>query len=226
MVPCASHNLRYILPSLLREGLRVSLLCLSFLSGSIEAFEAEFADLDGLTEFEVGDVDIQTLGDGGVNSLHLEFADAGSELTTGLDTFCEAIELDGHFHHNGLLVGDLIEVNVEHVVLHGVELSLLEDGEALLAINVELNSVDVGRIEELAELGAKLIVETLPRIEDGSAVRTPQDDSLSSYAPMVFKEEGIIDFSKSARQICCLVRGLLLSVTSFMCSCMMLSSST
>ena len=51
-----------------------------------ETFEAEFADLDGLAELEVGDIDVQTLGDGGVYSLHLQLADAGGELTTSLDT--------------------------------------------------------------------------------------------------------------------------------------------
>lgn len=61
--------------------------------------------------------------------------------------------------------------------------------------------------EELSELGAALLVKTIPGLEDGTAVRTPQNDSLATYAPMVFKEEGIIDFSKTARQICCLVRG-------------------
>jgi len=61
--------------------------------------------------------------------------------------------------------------------------------------------------EELAELGARMIVEVLPKIADGSCTPVPQDDSLASYAPMVFKEEGVIDFTKTARQICCLVRG-------------------
>ena len=59
----------------------------------------------------------------------------------------------------------------------------------------------------LAELGAKMIVEALPKIADGSLAAVPQDESKATYAPMVFKEEGIIDFSKTARQICCLVRG-------------------
>lgn len=61
--------------------------------------------------------------------------------------------------------------------------------------------------EELSELGAELLVKTIPGLEDGTAVRVPQDGRLATYAPMVFKEEGIIDFSKTARQICCLVRG-------------------
>jgi hypothetical protein len=42
---------------------------------------------------------------------------------------------------------------VQYVVLHGVELSFLEDSKALLAINIKLHCVDIGRIEELAELG-------------------------------------------------------------------------
>ncbi len=61
--------------------------------------------------------------------------------------------------------------------------------------------------EELAQLGARMIVETLPKIADGSCIPVPQDEALASYAPMVFKEEGVIDFTKTAEQICCLVRG-------------------
>ena len=61
--------------------------------------------------------------------------------------------------------------------------------------------------DELARVGARLLTQVLPKIADGSADRIPQNDALASYAPMVFKEEGIIDFSKTARQVCCLVRG-------------------
>ena len=60
---------------------------------------------------------------------------------------------------------------------------------------------------ELADMGAKLLIETLPLIAEGKADRIPQDDSLATYAPMVFKEEGVIDFNKSPKEICCLVRG-------------------
>lgn len=61
--------------------------------------------------------------------------------------------------------------------------------------------------DELAELGAKLLIETLPALEAGTITRTPQDESLVTYAPMVFKEEGVIDFTRSAREICCIIRG-------------------
>jgi len=61
--------------------------------------------------------------------------------------------------------------------------------------------------EELADLGAKLLIDTLPAIENGTIEPKKQDDSIATYAPMVFKEEGVIDYSKDARSICCLVRG-------------------
>ncbi|MCF0150080.1 MAG: methionyl-tRNA formyltransferase [Firmicutes bacterium] len=61
--------------------------------------------------------------------------------------------------------------------------------------------------DELAQLGAKLLIETLPALAAGTVTRTPQNESLVTYAPMVFKEDGIIDFSMPARKICCIIRG-------------------
>lgn len=58
---------------------------------------------------------------------------------------------------------------------------------------------------ELADLGAKLLVEYLPKIEDGTAPREKQNDEEATYAPMVFKET--IDWTKSAHEIACLIRG-------------------
>ena len=58
------------------------------------------------------------------------------------------------------------------------------------------------------EAGAKLILSTLEKIENGTAVRTVQDDSLSCYARMLDKKLGDIDFSKPAIEIERLIRGL------------------
>lgn len=60
---------------------------------------------------------------------------------------------------------------------------------------------------ELANMGAELLIEQLPLIAEGKAKHIPQDDSKASYAAMVFKDEGVIDFNKTAEEICCLVRG-------------------
>ena len=55
--------------------------------------------------------------------------------------------------------------------------------------------------DELAEMGAKLICETLTKLEAGEITPEKQDDSLSTYAPMISKEDGHVDFTQSADQI-------------------------
>jgi methionyl-tRNA formyltransferase len=62
--------------------------------------------------------------------------------------------------------------------------------------------------EELSALGAELLLSELPNILSKTAARTPQCEEEASYAPMVFKEDGIIDFSLPGDKICALVRGM------------------
>ena len=79
---------------------------------------------------------------------------------------------------------------------------------------IDVATTPVGRkttpelFAELAVLGADLLADNLAKFENGSIKRIPQDDSKATYAKMVFKEDGRIDFTKSAVQIDCLVRGL------------------
>lgn len=51
---------------------------------------------------------------------------------------------------------------------------------------------------KLSLLGADLLLETLPLYLSGTLVPEPQDDSLATYAPMIKKEDGLLDFSSSA----------------------------
>ncbi len=60
---------------------------------------------------------------------------------------------------------------------------------------------------KMALLGAEVLKDTLIELKNGSLVRKPQDDALSSYAPIMSKELGLIDWSKTAQQIHNLVRG-------------------
>lgn len=53
----------------------------------------------------------------------------------------------------------------------------------------------------LARLGAQLLMDTLPGYLDGSIAPKPQDDSLATYAPMLKKEDGLLDFQKPAAQL-------------------------
>ena len=62
--------------------------------------------------------------------------------------------------------------------------------------------------DKLMEAGAKLIVETLPSIEEGTAVFTKQEDALSCYAKMLSKSMGLIDWTRPAVEIERLIRGL------------------
>ncbi len=61
----------------------------------------------------------------------------------------------------------------------------------------------------LSVLGAELLGETLPAIESGTAPRTPQDDALATYAPMLSRELSPVDWSRTAGEIHSQVRGLL-----------------
>jgi methionyl-tRNA formyltransferase len=55
--------------------------------------------------------------------------------------------------------------------------------------------------ERLAALGAELLVESLPGYLSGELAPQPQDESLASYAPMLKKEDGELDFKCSAMEL-------------------------
>jgi methionyl-tRNA formyltransferase len=58
----------------------------------------------------------------------------------------------------------------------------------------------------LARLGAELLSETLARIERGEKKPTPQDDSKATHAPMLKREDGLIDWRMRAGEIANRVR--------------------
>ena len=84
----------------------------------------------------------------------------------------------------------------------------LDTGDILLTSKVEIGDEMI--LPELKEIlsvtGAKLLIETINRLDEIKPVK--QDDSLSTYAPMLTKETGRIDWKKSAQEIHNLVRGL------------------
>ena len=54
---------------------------------------------------------------------------------------------------------------------------------------------------KLADLAAALLIETLPRILAGDITPQPQDESRATYQKMIRKEEGLIDWTRSAAEI-------------------------
>ena len=63
-----------------------------------------------------------------------------------------------------------------------------------------------GLAERLASLGAELIIETLPGYLNGSLKPKPQDGSAATYAPMLKKEDGELNFNRPAVELERLVR--------------------
>lgn len=60
--------------------------------------------------------------------------------------------------------------------------------------------------DELAEIGAELLLETLPKLEAGELQGEKQKEEDSTYAPMISKKDGEIDFTKSSQEIERLIR--------------------
>lgn len=86
----------------------------------------------------------------------------------------------------------------------------LDTGDIISSSSIKIKDQDTTEDihDQLAILGSDLIVKTLEDIYKGDSVKTQQDHSKSSYAPMLSKEMGLIDWDKSGRDIVNLVRGL------------------
>jgi methionyl-tRNA formyltransferase len=77
------------------------------------------------------------------------------------------------------------------------------------------HEIDIGPDEtapelaaRLAESGAPLVTETLQKLAREGITATPQDDSQATFAPLLKKEDGKIDWSLAAQKIYNRIRGL------------------
>lgn len=86
----------------------------------------------------------------------------------------------------------------------------LDTGDMLLKTEIVLDKKETGESlhDKLAEAGAKLCVETMAGLKEGTITPIPQGDSPTAYAKMLTKDLGNIDWSKSAVEIERLIRGL------------------
>jgi methionyl-tRNA formyltransferase len=85
----------------------------------------------------------------------------------------------------------------------------LDTGPVLMAERVPIGRKTYGELhDELARLGADLMVRALGALERGTAVEQPQTEAGVTYAKKIAKEEARIDWTKSARELDCLVRAL------------------
>lgn len=86
----------------------------------------------------------------------------------------------------------------------------LDTGDVILeeAVAIEENDDYLTLHDKLASLGGKLIVKAIEEILNNNASYTPQDHNKSSYASMISKDLGRINWNKSGNEISNLVRGL------------------
>lgn len=86
----------------------------------------------------------------------------------------------------------------------------LDTGDIILQSKLSLAPDETGGslFDKLAKEGAALLVKTLTMLEAGTAIRTKQDESKSSYAKMLTKDMGCLDFNKDAVTLERLIRGL------------------
>ncbi len=78
----------------------------------------------------------------------------------------------------------------------------LDEGDIIAKRAVPIGKKTVGQLEdELAGLGADLLVEILPAIESGTAERIAQNHDLATYASKITKQDSLVDFNQKAERI-------------------------
>jgi len=85
----------------------------------------------------------------------------------------------------------------------------LDTGDILLQGEIPIASEDTAETlaPRLAAMGAELMIETLRRLQAGSIQPRPQDHTQATLAPILKKEDGRIDFHRSATEIWNRLRG-------------------
>lgn len=87
----------------------------------------------------------------------------------------------------------------------------LDAGDVILQKTTSIGPEEDARMltARLAELGAEALSEAVAALADGTAGRTPQDESMQTYASMLSREMSPIDWTRPAHAVSCQVRGLI-----------------
>jgi methionyl-tRNA formyltransferase len=86
----------------------------------------------------------------------------------------------------------------------------MDTGPILLTREAPISGEDTAQTmyDKLSRLGAEALSEALVRLHERTLPETPQDNALATYAPMLKKEHGQIDWSRPAVEVRNLVRGM------------------
>ncbi len=101
---------------------------------------------------------------------------------------------------------------IQYAILHGdaesgVTIMKMDEGLdtgpilSQRALPLASDETDESLSQKLAALGATLLLETLPHYLRGELVPHPQSQEGVTYAPLLKKEDGLLDFSKPAQEL-------------------------
>ncbi|MCU0227753.1 MAG: methionyl-tRNA formyltransferase [Bryobacterales bacterium] len=79
----------------------------------------------------------------------------------------------------------------------------LDTGAMLLTAQCPIGADETAMAlwERLADMGARLLVETMDGLANGRVQPLPQDDSAATYAPILKKDDGLVDWTRPAQEI-------------------------
>ena len=91
-----------------------------------------------------------------------------------------------------------------------IMIKALDAGDILLVKETPIHPEDTARDlhDRLADIGAGLILETIDRLDAGRLTPTPQDPEKATYAPMLKKEDGRIDWTRSHLDVAAHIRAM------------------
>lgn len=83
----------------------------------------------------------------------------------------------------------------------------LDTGDMLMKAETEIGEYETAEelFDRLAKIGGGLLIKTIKGLENCEITPEPQNDAEATYAPMISRETGKIDWSKSPREICKLI---------------------
>lgn len=86
----------------------------------------------------------------------------------------------------------------------------IDTGDILLPARLPITEDDTGGTlsSKLAQLGSQALIEAIARLKEGRLPAIKQDEAQATDAPMLDKGLGHLDWSRSARELHCLIRGL------------------
>ncbi|MBW2646611.1 MAG: methionyl-tRNA formyltransferase [Deltaproteobacteria bacterium] len=86
----------------------------------------------------------------------------------------------------------------------------MDTGDMLISSRVTIEPDDTAATlhDRLSVIGAQLLIKTINRLKNGDLKSALQNPDHATYAPMLKKEAGRIDWAKSAAELDCFVRGM------------------